>query len=299
MNALTWRGGSSLTFDRIPAPEPGDGEVAFDVSLAGICGSDLHPYRGHAGPRVPPLVLGHEAVGTSPTRPGERFVLFPLVGCSSCAACLRGEINLCRTRGLVGLDRQGVFADRLVVSSEALTPIPSGVADRVAVLTEPLAASVSALRHADVGPDDRVLVLGGGPIGLLAAHACAVSGIDVSLVEPLDERRRFAAVLGAQATYASTDEVVDQEFDLAIDAVGGLGQTEGLFSAGDVVRRGITVRGHYAYTRADFENALAILARRPPSLEWLRSLPLSEGAEGFRLLVEEPEVNIKILLERD
>jgi threonine dehydrogenase-like Zn-dependent dehydrogenase len=320
MNALTWRGGSSLTFDRIPAPEPGDGEVAFDVSLAGICGSDLHPYRGHAGPRVPPLVLGHEAVGTSPTRPGERFVLFPLVGCSSCAACLRGEINLCRTRGLVGLDRQGVFADRLVVSSEALTPIPSGVADRVAVLTEPLAASVSALRHADVGPDDRVLVLGGGPIGLLAAHACAVSGIDVSLVEPLDERRRFAAVLGAQATYASPDEVVDQEFDLAIDAVGiqptwqagiaavrmggavtivGLGQTEGLFPAGDVVRRGITVRGHYAYTRADFENALAILVRRPPSLEWLRSLPLSEGAEGFRLLVEEPEVNIKILLERD
>ena len=63
MNALVWRGGSNLTLDQLPEPEPGPGQVAFDVGLAGICGSDLHPYRGHAGPRLPPLVLGHEAIG--------------------------------------------------------------------------------------------------------------------------------------------------------------------------------------------------------------------------------------------
>ncbi len=317
MQALTWRGGPELTVDEIAAPEPGAGQVAFDVALAGICGSDLHPYRGHAGPRVPPLVLGHEAVGTSPSRPGERFVLFPLVGCGECAACLRGEVNLCRTRGLVGLDRQGVFADRVVVDSSALTPIPPGVDDRVAVLTEPLAASVSALRYAGTTSGDRVLVLGGGPIGLLAVHACVAAGIEVSLVEPVDQRREFAEQLGAAKTYASSDETVGLEIDLAIDAVGiqptwqagiaavrmggtvtiiGLGQAEGAFPVGDLVRRGITVRGHYAYTRADFDAALQLLTDHPPSLDWLRSMPLAEGAEGFRLLVEEPAANIKILL---
>ena len=318
MNALTWRGGRSLTLDQVEPPEPAPGQVAFDVTLSGICGSDLHPYRGHSGPRVPPLVLGHEAVGTSPAHPGERFVLFPLVGCGECPACLRGEVNLCRTRGLVGLDRQGVFADRVVVGSDALTPIPAGVDDRVAVLTEPLAASVSALRYAGARAGDRVLVLGGGPIGLLGVHACVASGIEVSLVEPVDQRRAFAQQLGAVDVYASSDDTAGLEFDLAIDAVGieatwqagiaavrmgggvtiiGLGQAEGTFAAGDVVRRGITVRGHYAYTRADFDAALAMLAEHPPALDWLRSMPLAEGAEGFRLLVDEPATNIKILLE--
>lgn len=320
MNALTWRGGTELTLDRVESPAPGAGQVVFDVALTGICGSDLHPYRGHAGPRVPPLVLGHEAVGTTAGRPGERFVLFPLTGCGSCDACRRGEVNLCRTRGLVGLDRPGTFADRLVVGADALAPVPAAVADRVAVLTEPLATPVAALRSAAVRPGDRVLVLGGGPIGLLAVHACVVGGIEVALVEPVDARRAVAAELGAAHTHAALAEVEPQAFDLAIDAVGieptwqagiaavrnggtvtivGLGQTEGNFAAGDVVRRGIAVRGHYAYTRADFDAALALLAANPPALGWLRSMPLSEGAQGFRRLVEEPATNIKVLLEPD
>jgi threonine dehydrogenase-like Zn-dependent dehydrogenase len=318
MTALTWRGGTNLTVDRVDRPEPGPGQIAFDVALTGICGSDMHPYRGHAGPRVPPLVLGHEAVGTTPDRPGERFVLFPLVGCGECAACVRGEVNLCSTRGLVGLDRQGTFADRVVAAADALTPVPQEMTDLVAVMCEPLATPVSALRYAGATAGDRVVVLGGGPIGLLAVHACVVGGMDVVLVEPVDERRAFGAALGASATFGSVDEVAGFGADLAIDAVGieptwqaaitavrmggsvtivGLGQAEGRFSAGDVVRRGVTVRGHYGYTRADFDAALGLLATHPPSLDWVRSMPLSEGAEGFRLLVEAPAANIKIVLE--
>jgi L-gulonate 5-dehydrogenase len=74
--------------------------VAFDIALAGVCGSDLHPYRGHRGPRTPPLVLGHEAVGTVRGDDG-RYVVFPIVSCGACPACLRGEENLCETRGLL------------------------------------------------------------------------------------------------------------------------------------------------------------------------------------------------------
>ena len=78
---------------------------------------------------------------------------------------------------------------------------------------------------------------------------------------------------------------------------GGLAQAEGSLQVGDLVRRGITIPGHYAYTRADFEAALALLAERPPPLDWLEVLVLEDGAEGFRRLVHEPENATKILLQ--
>jgi threonine dehydrogenase-like Zn-dependent dehydrogenase len=316
MKTLTWYGGPDLRYGDGPDPEAAAGLVPFHVSLAGVCGSDLHPYKGHHGPRRPPLVLGHEAVGRVDGEPG-RYVVFPIVACGSCPACLRGEENLCATRGLLGLDRQGVFAETVAVDPRALLPIPDGVDDRAAVLTEPLACCISALRLAGARPGQRVLVVGGGPIGLLTVHACAVGGIEVAAVEPVAERRALAARLGARLVAASAADPDIPEADLAIDAVGieptwrgaiakvrmggsvtviGLGQAEGAVPVGDLVRRGVALRGHYAYTRADFEAALAMLAQHPPNLDWLTVLPLEDGAEAFRRLVEEPADTVKALL---
>ena len=84
----------------------------LDVELAGICGSDLHGYRGHPGPRVPPLVLGHEVVGRVD---GDAYAVYPLIGCGECAHCLAGEDNLCASWRLIGMHRQGVFAERVAV----------------------------------------------------------------------------------------------------------------------------------------------------------------------------------------
>lgn len=316
MRALVWHGGTELSLDELPEPAPGQEQVVFDVEVAGICGSDLHAYRGHPGPRVPPLVLGHEAIGSVEGRPG-RFAVFPLVVCGRCAACTRGEENLCAERGLLGLDRQGVFADRVAVREDALVPVPDGVDPRVAVLVEPLAASVSVLRLDRVEEGDRVLVLGGGPIGLLGVWAALRRGAQVTCVEPLAERRAVAERFGAHVLLAEAADVPPGEADVAIDAVGieptwragiagvraggrvalvGLGQADGGMPAVDLVRRGITVRGHYAYTRADFADALALLAESPPPLDWLTSLPLADGADAFRRLAEEPDAVTKILL---
>jgi threonine dehydrogenase-like Zn-dependent dehydrogenase len=317
VRALVWRGGRELVLEDVATPEAREGEVLFSVGLAGICGSDLHPYRGHAGPRKPPLVLGHEAVGTVPGRPG-RFAVFPLVACGSCAACRRGEENLCEQRGLLGLDRQGVFAERVAVRADSLVLVPKELDDRLAVLVEPLATCVSALGREDVGPGSTVLVAGGGPIGLLTAYIAADRGAHVLLAEPLAERRGIAERLGAAETVAAVADAPPRAADVAVDAVGveatwrgavagvraggtvvvlGLAQAEGSMPVGDLVRRGITVRGHYAYSRADFEAALALLADRPPPPDWLDVLALDEGAEGFRRLVEEPGRATKILLE--
>jgi threonine dehydrogenase-like Zn-dependent dehydrogenase len=315
MRALVWQGDDVLKLDELPDPEPGEGEVVLDVEIAGICGSDLHAYRGHPGPRRPPLVLGHEAVGTISGR-GGRYAVFPLVVCGRCPACSRGEENLCENRGLLGLDRPGVFADRVVVRDDALVAVPEGLDSRIAVLVEPLATSVSALRLDGVEEGDDVLVLGGGPIGLLAVYACVHLGARAVCVEPIPERRSLAAALGA-TVLADTAEVTQGEASVAIDAVGieatwraaiagvrtggrvalvGLGQAEGPLPAAELVRRGVTLRGHYAYTRRDFEAALVLLAEAPPASDWLTVLALSEGAEGFRRLVHEPHAVTKVLL---
>jgi threonine dehydrogenase-like Zn-dependent dehydrogenase len=317
MRALVWHGDDRLELEEVPEPRPSEREVLFDVELAGICGSDIHPYRGSPGPRRPPLVLGHEAVG-SVQGLGGRFVIFPLVTCGQCVACLGGAENLCERRGLLGLDRQGVFAERVAVREDALVPVPEGLDARLAVLSEPLATSMSAIRMDRVAPGETLLVVGAGPIGLLAVHVAVHRGIRAVCVEPVAERRALAARLGAQEVLADAQEVAAGSADAALDAVGieatwqaavaavraggrvalvGLGQAEGKMPAADLVRRGITVRGHYAYTRRDFVEALMLLRDDPPPGDWLTVLALSEGAEGFRRLVSEPGTVTKVLLE--
>ena len=138
MAALVWHGGRSVGLERVEEPQGASGQLVADVRLAGICGSDLHQYRGNPGPRRPPLILGHEAVVTVAGRPG-RFVLYPLVSCGECEACVRDEQNLCHRRGLLGFDRPGVFADSIAVDADAHTQLSVGL-ERIRV--RPAAPSI-------------------------------------------------------------------------------------------------------------------------------------------------------------
>lgn len=317
MRALVWHGGAELALEDLPDPVAGAGEVLFDIGMAGICGSDLHAYRGHPGPRQPPLVLGHEAVGTVAGMPG-RYVVFPLVVCGTCAACRRGEENLCESRQLLGMHRAGVFAERTAVPRDTLLPVPDGLQDSRAALVEPLAVCLSALRPHALGPGRRLLVVGCGPLGLLTIHVALARGASVVAVEPVAERRAVAGALGAQVVLETVDAIEPAAADVAVDAVGiqatwdgairglraggelvllGLGQASGPMPIADLVRRAIVVRGHFAYTRADFANALRMLAERPPPDDWVEVLPLREGADAFARLSESPPRATKILLE--
>ncbi len=316
MEALVWLGGDRLDVEDAPAPVPRDGEVLFRVTLAGICGSDLHAFRGHGGKRVPPLILGHEAVGTIDG--DERlYVVFPLEGCGECAQCRRGQENLCADRQLLGLDRPGTFAAEVGVPRSALVAVPAGVSPEVAALTEPLATSLASLKGLDLSPATSVAVIGCGSIGLLAVYAAAATGARVVATDPLADRRDVALELGAERVVDSADDLEAASVDVVIDAVGiegtwsaglravsaggtvvvvGLGQYSGAVEIGDLVRRGLALRGSYAYTREDFAEALALLARRPPATEWLERRPLSGGREAFASLADQSASAVKILL---
>jgi threonine dehydrogenase-like Zn-dependent dehydrogenase len=314
MNALVWHGERALALEELPEPVAAEGEVVVEVQLAGLCGSDLHGYRGHPGPRVPPLVLGHEMVG----RVGnDTYTVYPLAGCGTCARCLAGDDNLCAGWRLIGMHRPGVFAERVAVPERSLVPLPAGLAPERAVLAEPLACCVGALGPHAVDAGTRVLVLGCGPIGLLTVFACARVGAQVTALDPVAERRAHATLLGAEAALAEGDDPDGMSFDLAIDAAGfeatwrtavgavrnggavvvvGLGQAAGPVPMAEIVRRSVHVRGQFAYSRADFAAAVEILSASDLDLGWIVERPLTEGADAVADLVDRPAEVTKVLL---
>jgi threonine dehydrogenase-like Zn-dependent dehydrogenase len=306
MKALVWHGEQTLTWDDVPDPEPGADEVVLDVELAGICGSDLHGYRGHPGPRVPPLVLGHEVVGSVD---GEQYAVYPLIGCGECPRCEDGEDNLCASWKLIGMHRAGVFAEQVVVPRKSLVPLPEGLDPRRAVLAEPLACCVGALAPHEVGVGTFVGVHGAGPIGLLTVFLAARDGATVRVTDPVPERLATAELLGAVEFDGPVELAVDAAgFDStwrdAIDSVEsggqvvvlGLGMGEGTFPMAALVRRAIHLRGQFAYSRADFARAVEILDDEDLDLSWLTDAPLAEGAKAFADLVERPAEFSKVLL---
>jgi threonine dehydrogenase-like Zn-dependent dehydrogenase len=313
MKALVWYGERDVRYEDAPDPEPAGGEVVFEVELAGICGSDLHGYRGHPGPRVPPLVLGHEVIGVVD---GERFTVYPLVACGTCERCRAGEDNLCASWRLLGMHRPGAFAERIAVPRSVLVPLPEGIDPRRAVLAEPLACCVGALAPHEVAGRE-VVVFGAGPIGLLSAYLAAREGAHVTVVDPLGERRENAYALGAHEGVADGEELEAGGADLVVDAAGfeatwragiaavrsggdvvvlGLGQADAPFPMAVLVRRAVRLRGQFAYSRADFARAVAILGEGDVGLDWLSDAPLAEGAEAFANLVDRPARYAKVLL---
>jgi threonine dehydrogenase-like Zn-dependent dehydrogenase len=316
LRALTWLGGDRLELTDEADAEPGAEETVVEVNMCGVCGSDLHPLRGHAGPRTPPLVLGHELVGTVSGREG-RFVAFPLVSCGACRSCRDGLEPLCENRGLLGLDRPGALAEQVVVRADALMRVPDGLDDARAVLAEPLATAVSALRLEGVADQTDLVVIGCGPIGLLSVFAAARIGARVRAVEPLDSRRAIAGELGASTLHPSVHDLESGTADVVIDAVGaeetlagglavlrpggrlavvGLAASSAELPVGDVVRRGLHMRGHYAYTREDFAEALELLADPALTVDWVRMRPLEESPRAVADLLDHPETTTKLVI---
>ena len=318
MEALVWLGDDRLAIDELPDVAAGDGEVLFEVVLAGICGSDMHAYRGAGGKRVPPLVLGHEAVGRLSGEEG-LFVAFPLLGCRACAICAEGHENLCPDRSLLGLDRPGTFASTVVVPRSALLAVPAGMTADVAALTEPLATVIGVFEGTTLRPGQIVQVIGCGSIGLLAVYFAVSAGCDVIATDPVAARRQIALDMGATVV-DSADDFAARSAHYVIDAVGiestwsaglrsvrpggvvvvvGLGQMNGTVAIGDMIRSGITLKGSYAYTREDFAEALALLARVPINTTWLERMALRDGQAAFDALAHETTPAIKILLQPD
>jgi 2-desacetyl-2-hydroxyethyl bacteriochlorophyllide A dehydrogenase len=332
MKALVYLGPRKMELQEVDDPVPRAGEVAIAPTLSAICGSDLHGFREASPRRIPPLVMGHETVGrivavgdgVDAGRVGECVVLKPILGCGRCDRCRAGDINRCADGRLVGRDLAGGFAELLTVPTDAAVPIPDGMPEDVAVLTEPLANAEHVAARA-VTKGDTVFVIGSGPIGALMVRAAAIHGASRVLVTDTNEERiAFAVAQGAEAiaseeaAAAITTATAGEGVDVVIDAAGfeatwalgleairpggrifeiGLGAPRGTVEFFAVLGKEATITGSYAWADGDFARALRLLADGALDADgWLTRMPLGDGQSAFEGLVDRGEP-FKVLLE--
>ena len=329
MKALVYTDTLELQYRDEPEPTPTAGEALVKIEAVGICGSDMHAYHGHDARRVPPLVLGHEAVGIvqSGKYKDKRVVLNPLITCGHCNHCQGGRSNLCSERELIGMRRAGAFADYISIPEGNLLDIPEDMDPVVASLTEPAATSLHAIylaeqvMHRPVS-ESRALILGAGSIGVFAALMLKHKGCgSIFLGDTNALRRDTAERIDCATVYdpLAESQPAEASFDLVIDAVGS-GKTRAascaMVAAGGVIshvglqdnepgldtRRltldEITFLGNYTYSVIDLRAAIDLLySGALGSLDWVESRALADGALAFRQIHEGSAASPKIVLK--
>jgi len=259
MKALILTDYKHLELADVPQPDPGPGEVLIRVAGCGICGSDVHGYDGSSGRRIPPLIMGHEAAGivaatgagANAFQPGERVTFDSTVYCGACPFCLRGEINLCDHREVIGVScgdfrRNGAFAEYIVVPERIVCRLPVAMSFAEAAMLEAVSVALHAVSVTQVRGGETALVIGGGMIGLLTLQAALAVGCSRVYVADIDASRlRLAEALGATSTLHVENLIPEIRrvtngagTDLAFEAVG---RDESVASAIDSVRKGGTV----------------------------------------------------------
>jgi threonine dehydrogenase-like Zn-dependent dehydrogenase len=201
-------GGVSVIEVDATVPAYATDPVRVHVRSCGICASDLHL----AGWNIP-VTLGHEFAGVLDD--GTAVAVQPNVWCGECDRCLAGETQQCRT-GLTrmhGLAVDGGFADEVIVDRSCLVPLPPGAGAEIGALVEPLAVAGHALGRVALEPGARILVIGGGSIGLAISAVARSRAIDVDLAARYDHQHEAGEKLGARRARAD-------EYDVVVDAAG-------------------------------------------------------------------------------
>jgi len=225
-----------ITIEERPEPVAGPGEVVVAVSHCGICGSDVHGYLNGIMVR-PGTVMGHECVGTVAQvgngagfwKTGDRVAVKPMAECGVCHYCRRGQFSLCSkaSRHGIGLvpGADGGFADfvKILQPDKMLLPLPDEITFEEAVLIEPLATSLHAVRLSGLQPGDSVVVLGAGTIGLGIIQLVRLGGArKIVVVEPSLKKRALARQFKADVTL-DPEEEGDELKKKVRNLLGGLG----------------------------------------------------------------------------
>jgi (R,R)-butanediol dehydrogenase/meso-butanediol dehydrogenase/diacetyl reductase len=296
----------------LPAP----GEVQIEVAFTGLCGTDLHIIHGAMDARVKrPLVFGHEMSGTIAAlgegvvgwAVGDAVTVMPLVWDGTCPACRAGNSHICQNLVFVGIDSPGSLQELWSVPADLLVRLPSGLSLEHAALAEPVAVAVHDVRRSELAPGDKVVVIGGGPIGVLIASVARHFGAEVAVIEPEPGRRAQIDRLGFPTVDPrATDQVAwveewtggagaDVVFEVSGAAAAVLGASALAKVRGTLVVvaihptpreidlqrvfwRELRILGARVYQRTDFETAVELLAAGViPSAELIsRVVPLNE-----------------------
>jgi (R,R)-butanediol dehydrogenase/meso-butanediol dehydrogenase/diacetyl reductase len=334
--AAAYTGNKTIEVLELPVPGLQAGEVEIEPAFTGICGTDLHVLHGSMDARVTvPAVLGHEMSGTvsrlgagvTGWSVGEPVTVMPLVWDGTCPACLAGNSHICHNLNFVGIDSPGAMQQRWVVPAQTLLRLPDDMPLDVGALVEPTAVAVHSVGRSGLQAGEAVLVVGGGPVGLLVALVAQLGGADVRLAEVSGYRRDLAASLGIDVLNPATDDIpaivtrwtggagVSLSFEVsgapsaiatAVDSLAVRGRLC-VVAVHPVPRevnlqrffwRELTLVGTRLYTRPDWERAVALISAGDiPARELISAvLPLRAAPDAFATLAGGGDV-MKVLVD--
>jgi threonine dehydrogenase-like Zn-dependent dehydrogenase len=320
-----------------PKPTPAPGEVLVRVARAALCHTDVIIREGVAGHTVYPFIPGHEfsgvveecGLGVKHLQPGDHVAVHTIYACGECLACRSGDSLSCDYRDEMGSSLDGGFAEFCAVNARLLFKLPDHVSLPEGALLEPLANAVSAVRQAKVRAGDKVVVIGPGPIGLLALQAARLSNpARLVLVGTRDERLALGKSLGASHVVnikdAGADErlqaILEQEgadavvecagtpsaLNLAIRIVGWRGRVaiEGVHDVEETIpispysllERSASLIGVNGWVTADFAHALELMSNRLVDVKPLitHTFPLEEWETAFHMITKRKSEAIKV-----
>ena len=232
MRAFVITGPGQAEVQHVTPPKAWPGGAVVDVERAGVCGTDIEFFTGgmsylHTGQAQYPIRIGHEwagtvsAVGDGVDRSwiGRRVTGDTMLGCGHCARCLSGRQHVCADRYEIGVRNgwAGALAEQLPVPVKALQALPDTVDAALGALVEPGGNALRAVRAADLHPGERLLVLGPGTIGLLAAMIAAAQGAEVHLLGRSSTSMDFARSIGFDNVW-TRETLPALPYDAVIDA---------------------------------------------------------------------------------
>jgi len=317
-----------------PYPITKEDEVLLEVKYAGICGSDLHAYKGEHPFVKPGIILGHEFVGkiiekgekVENLEKGDYVVIEPSLTCGKCYNCIHGRYNICKDLDVIGCTKtNGGFQKYISIPSHKVYKI-NDIPLKRAILTEPLAVAIHGVRRSSFKPGDEVLVIGSGPIGLLTTIFLYLSSAKkIVLVDTLEKRLKIAQnlcpnILAIKPTdlksYLFTNEGPDVVFEcVGIDETINMA-IENARKGTDLILLGvpkeiskakliyiqdreINFKGSLMYTKDDYLISLDLLRKNQVNYDALIShvYPFDKLSEAFKDILNYKENYFKVIIE--
>ena len=229
-------GKRKLELVEMPEPAPAPGKAVVAITFCGVCGTDLHAYQ--SGAPYNPAICGHEwtgyvqsvGAGVGDVREGDRVAIGIATACGRCTACRRGDAAHCDDAfaGAIGVGPlaapHGGFASHIAIDARRIYPVVPELSDVAAAMLEPATIAVHAVRRTPLRLGDNVIVIGGGPIGLLVVQAARAAGAGrIVLLEPQHSRRDLGKRIGADIAIdpaAAKDTAGATDADVVFECAG-------------------------------------------------------------------------------
>lgn len=341
MKALVLEAYRTLVYKDIPEPDPGYKEVKVQIKATGICGSDVHGYDGTSGRRIPPMIMGHESAGiihqigkgVQNWKVGDRVTFDSTIYDVNDWYSKRGQYNLSENRRVLGVScseykQDGAFAEYVIIPEHIIYTLPDQVTFEEAALTEPISVALHAVNLSESNPDEKVMVVGTGIIGLLLIQILRSRGYQEIIAVDVDPARlKLAAKLGASMVlnpqiddiaYTVNHHTAFRRLDCIFEAV-GIQKTmdisfENIRKGGTLVLVGnispeikmplqkvvteqLKIQGSCAIA-GEYPQALKLLECKKIDVDQLisKTAPLSEGSLWFDRLYNKEKGLLKVIL---